>query len=74
MSRTNLKPASWEPTINSVKGLKAALAGGKEFTVTDMTSPWNGATTTARELKEQGITSAQIRYGKRLEKVWYGAL
>jgi len=68
----HLIPAPWEKTPNSQKELLAALKSGKEFTVTGVGDKWYGSTTTAKELVEQGIAKAQIRYGKNLTKVWYG--
>lgn len=72
--KVNLIPAPWEPTINSVKALMLALKSGREFVVADILSQWGGSTTTNKELQEQDITHAQIRYGKNLEKVWFGEL
>lgn len=72
--KVHLIPAPWEPTINSVKALMEALKSGREFKVSDVLSKWGGATTTNKEMQERGVTHAQIRYGKNLEKVWYGEL
>lgn len=74
MRKINLIPAPWEPVLNNKGHLFDAAEGGYEFTVADMSSKWNGATTTIAELKEQGFTHAQIRYGKNNTKVWYGAI
>ena len=72
--KINLIPASWTAPINSQKTLLEALKGNKEFTVMDISSKWNGSTTTGPELVAQGVTHAQVRYGKGNTKVWYGAL
>lgn len=72
--KVHLIPAPWEPTINSVKDLMEALKSGREFKVADALSKWGGATTTNKEMQERDVTHAQIRYGKNLEKVWYGEL
>jgi hypothetical protein len=53
--------------------LEKAIANNDEFQTADVRQGY-GQTTTPKELKAMGITHAQIRYGKRLEKVWYGKL
>ncbi len=70
----NLVPAPWSPTPYSIKALKGMFDHPIEFTVADMSSKWNGSTTTIAELREQGFTHAQIRYGKNNTKVWYGSI
>lgn len=67
----NLIPAPWAPTPNSLKAIKQPKL---EFKVADISSKWNGSTTTLAELKELGYTHAQIRYGKNNTKVWYGTV
>lgn len=76
MNKINLVPAPWATPITTQKELYAALHADSsaEFVVQDISSRWNGSTTTARELREQGVTHAQIRYGKNNAKVWYGKL
>jgi hypothetical protein len=69
----NLKVAKWSPNIGSQKDLKAALANNKEFQTCDVVNGYD-LTTTRAELLAQGFTHAQIRYGHRMEKVWYGKL
>ena len=70
----HLIPAVWAKPINSIEALKAALRNGKEFTVSSAYSKWHGATTTGAELRAEGITHVQVRYGAKLQKAWYGEI
>lgn len=70
MSSINLTPPAWVGPIVTKAMLKAALANNDEFQTCDVAQGY-GQTTTPRELRAMGITHAQIRYGKRLEKVEY---
>ena len=73
--KINLAPAVYNtPLINSVKELKARMDANRDFIIVDMSSPWNGAYTTIADLKRDGYTHAQIRYGKNNTKVWYGEI
>lgn len=74
MGAEHLTPAPWTPQINSLPQLRTALAGSVEFTCSGVASRWYGATTTGPELKEQGVTHVQVRYGKNHTKTWYGKL
>jgi hypothetical protein len=70
MSSINLVPPSWVGPVMTQAQLKAAIANNDEFQTADIAQGY-GQTTTPNELKAMGITHAQIRYGKRLEKVVY---
>jgi len=69
----NLRPAIWRKPVLTQKQLKLDIKENREFQVCDIVNGYGPATTPA-ELRAMGHTHAQIRYGARLEKVWYGRL
>lgn len=73
MSSINLQPPVWAEQVVTKAMLELAIKQNREFQTCDVAQGY-GQTTTPNELKAMGITHAQIRYGKRLEKVWYGKL
>lgn len=70
MSSINLVPPSWVGPIVTQAMLMKAIANNDEFQTADIAQGY-GQTTTLKELKAMGITHAQIRYGKNLEKAIY---
>jgi hypothetical protein len=59
---------------NSHAALMQALKDGKDFIIHDINKSDNGLAINLMELHASGYKRAQIRYGKRHEKVWYGDL
>lgn len=66
--------APLHPPIMNLRLLRKALDGERDFEVADISSPWSGQKATGKELRERGVKTVQVRYGRRHEKVWYGSL
>lgn len=66
--------APLHPPIMSLRELRKKLDGNTDFMIVDISHPNNGAYTTGREMRERGVKTVQVRYGRRHEKVWYGNL
>ena len=73
MSSINLVPA-YGQVYTSKAQVKAALFQNRDFMIQDISSRYNGSYASRSDLVNSGITKAQIRYGKRLEKVWYDSI
>lgn len=69
----NLRTAKWSDRIGSQVELKKAMKANAEFQTCSVMEGYDKATTPS-ELKALGYTHAQVRYGHRMEKVWYGPL
>lgn len=62
MSYLGVKPA-YGTDYKSIAAVKAAVAEGKDFTITDMFSPWCGRPGNLEDFRKEGVTHLQVRYG-----------
>lgn len=66
MNYLGVKPA-YGADYTSIKAVKTAVAEGRDFIVTDMSSPWHGKPGNLQNFREDGVTHLQVRYGKGLK-------
>lgn len=68
MKRLNVIP-SYGREYKSKAEVVADLEAEKDFTVADMSSRWDGMQCNRTDLRNEGVTDLQVRYGKNLARV-----